>query len=248
MNRYAVLSDIHGNRWALETVLTDIRHRGAAHLLNLGDLFYGPLDPEGTARLLMELDIPSTTILGNEDRVLFESHADPTRHSSLSLTQTSLSEASLRWLKPFRPREQLGSVFLTHGTPEDDEDYLLEVVDASGAHPRKLDNVRALLPGIDIDLVLCGHSHLSRVVQVPGGPLVVNPGSVGLPAYVDDSPFTHVMEAGSPHARYAMVEKMNTSWTVTFIVLPYDWETAAEKADKNGRPDWARALRTGFAQ
>jgi hypothetical protein len=41
MSRYAVLSDIHGNRWALEAVLADIRYREAAHLLNLGVVILG---------------------------------------------------------------------------------------------------------------------------------------------------------------------------------------------------------------
>jgi predicted phosphodiesterase len=38
----AVLSDIHGNRWALEAVLDDIRRRGIRDMFNLGDSLYGP--------------------------------------------------------------------------------------------------------------------------------------------------------------------------------------------------------------
>jgi hypothetical protein len=44
----AVLADIHGNRWALEAVLADIRGRGIRAMVNLGDSLYGPLDPAGT--------------------------------------------------------------------------------------------------------------------------------------------------------------------------------------------------------
>ena len=40
---FAVLSDIHGNRWVLEAVLDDIRRRGIRDLVNLGDCLYGPL-------------------------------------------------------------------------------------------------------------------------------------------------------------------------------------------------------------
>jgi hypothetical protein len=47
---------------------------------------------------------------------------------------------------------------------------------------------------------------LQRAVRLPGGSLVVNPGSVGWPAYDDDRPAPPVMEAGSPHARYAVVD------------------------------------------
>ena len=34
---YAVLSDIHGNEWALDAVLADIASGGVDTLLNLGD-------------------------------------------------------------------------------------------------------------------------------------------------------------------------------------------------------------------
>ncbi len=83
------------------------------------------------------------------------------------------------------------------------------------------------------------------MVHLPTGALVVNPGSVGYPAYADDVPFPHVMEAGSPHARYAIVDDATGSWQVDPRAVAYDWETAARTAEANGRPEVARALRTG---
>ncbi len=56
--------------FALEAVLADARARGLTRFVNLGDTFYGPLDPVGTWRILRELDIP--TVLGNQDRLLLE--------------------------------------------------------------------------------------------------------------------------------------------------------------------------------
>jgi hypothetical protein len=32
---------------------------------------------------------------------------------------------------------------------------------------------------------------------------------------------------------------------VSLHAVPYDWEAAAAQAERNGRPDWAHALRTG---
>ena len=51
----AVIADIHGNRWALEAVLQDIERRGIQQIVNLGDNLTGPLDPAGTADLLIIL-------------------------------------------------------------------------------------------------------------------------------------------------------------------------------------------------
>ena len=99
-------------------------------------------------------------------------------------------------------------------------------------------------------LVACGHSHVARRVRV-GSRLVVNPGSIGLPAYDDDAPFPHVMEAGSPHTIYALVSQVGEGAdgvVVEHIALPYDHEAAARAAERNQRPDWARWLRTGLAR
>ena len=59
-------------------------------------------------------------------------------------------------------------------------------------------------------VVLFGHDHLPALLSLPDGRLLVNPGSVGLPAYRDDLPFPHAMEAGSAHARYSIVTRLQT--------------------------------------
>jgi hypothetical protein len=55
------------------------------------------------------------------------------------------------------------------------------------------------------------------------------------------------METGSPDARYAVLEHTADDWIIELVSVPYDNEAAAARAEQNGRQDWARALRTGFA-
>ena len=74
----------------------------------------------------------------------------------------------------------------------------------------------------------------------------MNPGSIGLPAYDHSEPYPHVMEAGSPHARYALLTG-RPAWGVELITVEYDWERASRDAARAGRADWAHALRTGRA-
>jgi hypothetical protein len=75
----------------------------------------------------------------------------------------------------------------------------------------------------------------------------VNPGSVGLPAYAAALPYPHAMEAGSPHARYAILTTHASGYAVEHVALPYPWDAAAAAARRNGRPDWAAWLETGRA-
>ena len=76
---------------------------------------------------------------------------------------------------------------------------------------------------------------------------MVNPGSVGDPAYKDtrtEPPFIH--QTGSPDARYAVVKQLDADWTVTHISVPYDAEPMAKMAEKKGAESWARAVREGW--
>jgi hypothetical protein len=77
--------------------------------------------------------------------------------------------------------------------------------------------------------------------------VTVNPGSVGLPGFYDDAPYPHVIQCGSPHARYAVLEGSGEHWRVEFAAVEYDWTSAAALAAKSGSP-WARAIATGYAQ
>lgn len=242
----AVLADIHGNRWALEAVLEDARSRGIRELLNLGDCLYGPLDPAGTADRLTALDIP--TVRGNEDRILLD---DPERHPdspSLAFCRSQLAPGHLRWLEalPFSAVHEAG-FFLCHASPQADDEYLLWEVEAGGARRRPVPAVAERLAGIALPVVLCGHDHLPARLNLPGGRIVIDPGSVGLPAFGDDHPFPHAMEAESPHARYAILRRSPAGWEAEFVAAAYDHESAAAAAKRNGRPDWAHALRSGFA-
>jgi diadenosine tetraphosphatase ApaH/serine/threonine PP2A family protein phosphatase len=107
-------------------------------------------------------------------------------------------------------------------------------------------SILALLGGVTEPVVLCGHTHIPRLVELPDGRIIVNPGSVGLPAYADESPVRHVMETYSPHASYAIVERGERGWGVSFHRVAYDHGQAARAAESHGREDWARALRTGW--
>ena len=56
----------------------------------------------------------------------------------------------------------------------------------------------------------------------------------------------HVIEAGTPDARYAILELEDGRWRVTFRHVPYDHEAMAALARRNGQPELAAALATGW--
>ena len=110
--RLAVVSDIHGNRNALEAVLADITEKGITDVVNLGDNVYGPLDPAGTAELLIELGWP--TVRGNEDRIIVSAGADS---PTVQYVRQSLNRAQMEWLEglPSSPAFALAGL-VTHAS------------------------------------------------------------------------------------------------------------------------------------
>ena len=138
-------------------------------------------------------------------------------------------------------------MFCCHGTPASDTQELIERITAGRVDLADAETITGRLNGVRHPVVLCGHKHVPRAVWLPSGQLVVNPGSVGLPAYWHDEPVLHVVEAGSPHARYAILTKTAAGWGVEHVALAYPWGAAADAARRSGRDDRAGFISTGRA-
>ena len=245
MQKIALLSDIHGNLPALQQVVADLLRRGVERVFNLGDHASGPLWPKETIQFLMAQDW--VHILGNHDRQLVSQ--DPGQHGpSDRYAFQHLNETELSWLRCLPASLVVDQqLLLFHGAPSSDATYLLETIEHGRLRLAAQAEIEDRLGGTRLPSLLCGHTHTPRIVELADHTLIVNPGSVGLPAYYDDD-FSkpHVVETGSPHARYAILEKIELSWRVEMVALEYDHHQAADQARKNGRPDWEIGLRTGF--
>ncbi|SEK15014.1 MULTISPECIES: metallophosphoesterase [unclassified Variovorax] len=242
--RIAIVSDIHGNLPALEAVVEDIARRGADLVVNLGDSVSGPLMPLETARFLMAQDW--VHLAGNHERQLLT--LGPGRWGpSDEFAHARLGPKEFEWLASLEPSLRLSpEVMLCHGTPSSDVAYFLETVEPSLFRAATLAEIDARLGQVDAPLVACGHTHVPRAVRASSGQLIVNPGSVGLPAYDDIHPFPHAVQTGSPDARYAIAEQRDGAWTCALLSVPYDHRPMAALALSRQRPDWASALRTGY--
>ncbi|MFW9821025.1 MAG: metallophosphoesterase family protein [Candidatus Thorarchaeota archaeon] len=243
-SQIAVLSDIHGNSLALRAVLKDIKERKIQSIFNLGDSLYGPLDPIGTADILIKHNIPS--ICGNEDRILLvHSDEDFEISPSLSYVLDLIDSKIVKWIKNLKEIIECDDMILFHGTPENDSEYFIEKVTENGVEIKSNSELEKQVSGFNQKIILCGHSHIPRSIHLQDGKLIINPGSVGLPAYIDFYPYPHKMETGTPYARYCIINKNEKHWYIEDIFIPYDWEKAALIARENGRPDWANWLKYG---
>lgn len=245
-DRWAVISDVHGNVDALKAVLAEIDRLGCSRILNLGDHASGPLAAAETLNVLMARD-DMISIRGNHDRYLLT--PPETLGPSDAVAAAQLTNAHKEWLAALPATALVEGVFLCHGTPDSDETYWLHditpqgdlvdrggsgIVDLAGAAP------------VSAQVLLCGHTHLPRIVQLATGAVVLNPGSVGLPAYDDVTPVPHVVQSGDPAARFAVMARGQQGWDISLHRVAYDTGRMVALALAHNRADWAQPLKTGW--
>ncbi|MBS1504290.1 MAG: metallophosphoesterase family protein [Bacteroidetes bacterium] len=244
MTSYAIISDIHGNSLAFEAVLRDIKIRGIEKIINLGDHFFGALEPEAVAAMIRESNM--LCISGNTDREILQSIDGDFDKEGMDRVKADLSQQSISWLRKLPKTASLdGLFFICHGTPESDDEYLLEKVTANGVFVHNDEDLVNRTAGISERIVLCGHSHVNRVVYLSNDKVILNPGSVGLPAYLGNGQHRFAMESNTPHAKYAIVHADGGSISIEQVLCAYDWHRASEAARKNGNEKWANFLLYG---
>ncbi|MBO6675695.1 MAG: metallophosphoesterase family protein [Rhizobiales bacterium] len=245
--RFAAVADIHGNALALEAVIEDLQREGIDQIVNLGDVLSGPIDPAGVAERIIPLGWP--TVRGNHDRYLIEQDPDAMGPTD-AVTHAALSPTHLDWLRTLPTSlTPFPSVYACHATPRADDTYWMERVLPDGTiRQATRDELEEQIDehAAGANLLLCGHTHIPRIARLSSGHVLVNPGSVGCPAYTDELPVPHRMQAGTPNASYAILTQRDERWDVTFRSVPYDHDTAAAQARAYDREDWARGLESGW--
>ncbi len=233
----AVFSDVHSNIQALRNVLADIREQNPDAVYCLGDLVgYGPR-PNEVVSLLKTLEVP--TVMGNyDDGVGYERDDCGCAYTT---TQEKLDgQASIDWTtravtpenkEYLRGLEKSITVeaggrrlLLVHGSPRRVNEYLYE--------DRPEASLRRMLEPLQIDVLVCGHTHkpYHRVVD---GVHVVNDGSVGKP------------KDGDPRACYALII-VAEEIRVEFRRVDYPVQSVADEIRGVGLPAaFAEALVTG---
>ena len=199
--RLALISDIHGNALALETVLAELGREEFDQLLCLGDVAVGPQPREALERV-RELGCP--VIMGNWDGAFLSGMPPAHDEVARKLSEISawwadqLSPDDLAYLETFVPRLQFrvgtgSEIVCFHGSPRSYDDWIFATT------PDR--EIEEMVAGFAAPLMIGGHTHLQMTRRHELG-TIVNPGSVGLP-FLHWWPNTVVV---ARWAEYALVE------------------------------------------
>ncbi|ADV66408.1 metallophosphoesterase [Deinococcus maricopensis DSM 21211] len=214
----AVISDVHGNAFALDAVLADLHACAPDLIVNLGDQVEGSANPaHARAR---QAALGATEVRGNNEEKLWLGgrRDDAARTLGVWLdTQLPPEERARLAALPLTATVAHGEVFACHGTPDTPWDSLLWAWQRAGEggfyrarDPREL---RALIEPLGARVVVCGHTHRPGSTRL-GDTLLVNAGAVS--DQVD----------GDPRARWTLLDRRAGHWTADFRAVPYDIEGA----------------------
>jgi diadenosine tetraphosphatase ApaH/serine/threonine PP2A family protein phosphatase len=234
--RYLILSDIHANLEALETVLTAAPPGSYDRLLVLGDLVGYGADPNAVIDRVRALE-PLAVIRGNHDKAACGlddgSSFNQIARFAARWTGETLTADNRQYLRdlPAGPVLIDDQVEICHGSPFDEDHYIFDGNDAR----RALDSSRR-------SVCLFGHTHLPVVFfeqdrqlmgMVPEEPrhevkiqdgvrFLINVGSVGQP------------RDGDPRAGYATYDSAGATLLLHRIAYPV--ELAQRKIVAAGLP------------
>ena len=234
--RIAVISDIHGNNFALEHVLADIKTQKVDQIVCLGDAIQGGPQPGETVGNLRALNCP--IVMGNADAWLLNGietgeELPPERLKKMeTIRQWSFSELTdddRTFISNFEstvtiPLNEELDFLCFHGSPESFDDAILP------AAPQEVFNKYL---GKYSDSVLAGgHTHAQQIRQ-NGNWFFFNPGSVGV-VYRHDQPDGIIKI--NPRAEYAILTEQNGQVSLEFRRLPFDVKELVRIYRSSGRP------------
>jgi predicted phosphodiesterase len=235
--RYLILSDMHANWDAFETVLRRARRKRYEAVLVLGDLVGYGAAPNPVVEAVRRLGPRLFTVRGNHDKVVAGidsgGNFNQTALTAAQWTTGRLTPGNLRYVRdlPQGPLRVEEGVAICHGSPLDEDTYVFSDVDAWEIFSR-----------YEMPVTFFGHTHIpSLFVRHPGGievallrgesgtiridptfQYLLNPGSIGQPRDRD------------PRASYMIYDSKKR--VVSWYRIPYPIGDAQSRIRKAGLP------------
>lgn len=224
--KIAVISDVHGNKSALDKVLDDIKQKKADKIYCLGDIAMGGYDPNYTIDKLFELKNKMNDdfeiIQGNTDKLIVDYNdtlyekmlkANPLMAQALNLDVKIIDDDKKRLLSNLNIDKILTvngvKIHLVHGSPRKQDENIFPDTPSS--------EVEKMVETSPADVILCGHTHIPCGFSLNSGKTVVNAGSIGRSMTKDKMPVYLLMTIDS-----------NGAYSFEHIKVKYDNKQTAQ--------------------
>ncbi len=231
--KIALISDIHANLEALESVLKDIERQKSDVIYCLGDVVGYGSDPSACLNLVNKTC--KIKLIGNHDHAaLGESSTEdysPVAKLAAEWTKKILSDNDISIMESFSVEEIVKDAHLVHASPFEPQQfhYILSPQDA-----------RLSFPSMKKQLCFFGHTHV---------PMIFTEVKNGLPkqkighSFVPDTDSRYLINVGSvgqprdndPRASYVIHD--TGTGDVKYLRVAYDIKTTQEKMEQARLPE-----------
>ena len=218
--KVAVLSDIHGNFQALESVIKDLKSKNCEKVMCLGDLAMAGPQPRMVINYIRSQN-DWEVIQGNTDKLISDFSPEvyeevmaafPVMANALADDVAIIEDDEKDYLKNLPPQKEITienvKILLVHGSPRRNNEDILPNL--------PLKDIEDMLIGTDADLIFCGHTHVPAGYQTNQKQTVVNVGSVGRPMTTE------------PKSCYVIADFQDGGFSIEHRFIDYDRKTAAK--------------------
>jgi diadenosine tetraphosphatase ApaH/serine/threonine PP2A family protein phosphatase len=194
--RYLVISDIHGNWEALDSILQAAANDSVDQVLVLGDLVGYGASPNEVVRKVSELTSKKSVVRGNHDKAVAGIEETESFNSIARLavewTTRELSAENLDFVRalPMGPLKVAQGLVICHGSPFDEDEYLFGLEDAERIFTRHVAQM-TFFGHTHVPILLAADEERISVSMLEGDAqtveidrskrYLINPGSVGQP-------------------------------------------------------------------
>ena len=211
--KIAIISDIHGNLYALLKALEDINEQNIDKIICLGDLTgYGP-HPNEVIALIKRRNSEGKLqcIKGNYDASVVDGDYTFIRNTTINsfalpwaVKEVRISNKYYLDSLPLSITENINGVnfMFTHGSPNKINEYLFE--DA--------ENTANIMASFENDVLVCGHTHIPFAKKF-GNKTLINAGSIGKP------------KIGRPNLTYTIINISDSGeLDISFREIEYEYK------------------------
>jgi putative phosphoesterase len=231
--RIAFISDIHGNMFALESVLANLEREPLDQIVCLGDVVFGPQPHEALARVR---DLGCPVIMGNWDyRTVhgFPPPDDPDDEVQAKLLDIAtwwaelLTDEDRAFVDKFEPTRRIElddtSILCFHGSPHSFDDWIFATTPD--------EELNKMFAGNEATVLVGGHTHVQMMRRWEES-IIINPGSVG-------QPFQHWWPKNvrvAHWAEYGILDVQGADLRVDLCRTAFDVESLLRLCLESGMP------------
>lgn len=182
--KIGIISDIHSNKQALDTILKEFDNLNVDKIICAGDIIGIGINPDEVTKTLINRKDKLIIVKGNHEKYLLNGipkvvhnnrNMNEEEYQNHIWNHSKLTTESISFIKTFKDEETIiiegKKIYITHYPLNPNGTY--QIISSKN-------DIKDLFSNIDADIFIYGHTHKSNIL-IHDNKYYINPGSLGCP-------------------------------------------------------------------